>query len=110
MRLRQVEVPPLVVATPTKSSPREIAMRVSRSCHWHESRRFTPTTPLFAPTTPRHAVAFCVSGHVEASSEDRHDRGCSQRVLWLETSERPMTMRWIWLVPSKICITFASRR
>ncbi len=22
---------------------------------------------------------------------------------------RPMTIRWIWLVPSKICITFASR-
>ena len=21
----------------------------------------------------------------------------------------PMTMRWIWLVPSKICMTFASR-
>jgi hypothetical protein len=23
---------------------------------------------------------------------------------------RPITIRWIWLVPSKICITFASRR
>src|SRR5215212_5537368 len=23
--------------------------------------------------------------------------------------DRPITMRWIWLVPSKICMTFASR-
>ncbi len=25
------------------------------------------------------------------------------------SSDRPMTIRWIWLVPSKICMTFASR-
>jgi hypothetical protein len=43
-------------------------------------------------------------------NDDRHDLGCGQRLAWSEVRCRPMTMRWIWLVPSKICMTFTSRR
>ena len=41
-----------------------------------------------------------------ACTEPRHDRLAAERRL---EQRRAMTIRWIWLVPSKICVTFASR-
>ena len=51
-------------------------------------------------------------GQQEEGDHERRGHGASARPMRPASplaSERAITIRWIWLVPSKICITLASR-
>src|SRR5215472_10422224 len=77
-----------------------------------------------ADDRPRHALprrllwwqhaAAATGGKLAAGTEEDRLEGsgigcCDAARQDLNASARPMTIRWIWLVPSTICSTLASR-